>query len=280
MQIIETVNRMQETAVQQRTQGRLIALVVTNGSIHDGHLSLVKKAQEKADTVVVSIFVNPLEFGPSEDYDRYPRSREKDLERCQEAGADIVFIPTAKEMYPSGYSSKVTEESLAKGLCGISRPSYFRGTCTAYVKLFNVIRPDLLVMGLRDAQLVAVIRKLICDLNFPIDVEVGPVVRDADGLAISARNTYLNDFQRKDAVILYQALSEGQKLVDNGIRNIDRVLAEVIHHITQCRRLRVIHVSAVDPETMEPRREIVLGQTLIIAAVWCDEVRLLDCLSL
>ena len=135
-------------------------------------------------------------------------------------------------------------------------------------------------MGQRDAQLVAVIRKLITDLNFPVDVEAGPVVRADDGLALGARNSYLNDFQRCDAVILCKALNEGQKLVDNGIRNVDRVLAEVIHHITQCRRLRVIHVSAVDPETMEPRREIVMGKTLVVAAAWCDEVRLLDCLSL
>lgn len=280
MQIIETVNRMQETAVQQRTQGRLIALVMTSGAIHEGHLSLVRKAQEQADTVVVSIFVNPLEFGPNEDYDRYPRSREKDLELCEAAGVDIVFIPTAKEVYPKAYSSKVTEERFSAGLCGVSRPNYFRGACTVCVKFFNVIRPDLLVMGQRDSQLVAVVRKLIADLNFPIDVEVGEVVRAEDGIALSARNSYLNDFQRRDAVILYQALSEGKKLVDNGIRNIDRVLAEVIHHITQCRRLRVIHVSAVDPATMEPRREIIIGETVVIAAVWCDEVRLLDCLSL
>lgn len=280
MQIIETVNRMQETAVQQRTQGRLISLVVTSGAIHDGHLSLVKKAQEQADTVVVSIFVNPLEFGPNEDFDRYPRTREKDLERCEAAGVDIVFIPTAKEMYPEGFSSMITEGTFSKGLCGVSRPSYFRGACTSYVKFFNVIRPDLLVMGQKDAQLVAVIRKLSSDLNFPINVEVGPVVRDDDGLALSGRNSYLDDFQRRDAIILHKALNEGQKLVDGGIRNIDRVLAEVIHHITQCRRLRVIHVSAVEPDTMVPRREIVMGSTLVVAAVWCDEVRLLDCLSL
>jgi pantoate--beta-alanine ligase len=280
MQIIETVNRMQETAVQQRTQGRLIALVPTSGAIHEGLLSLVKQAQEKADTVVVSIFVNPLEFGPNEDFDRFPRSRENDLEACEKAGVDMVFIPTAKEMYPAGYSTKVTEDSYAQGLCGISRPNYYRGVCTVYVKLFNVIRPDLLMMGLRDAQQVAVVRKLIADLNFPLSVEVGEVVRAADGLALNARNAYLNEFQRRDATLLYTALSEGKRLVDSGINNVDRVLAEVIHHLSQSRRLRVIHVSAVDPETMQARREIIRGETLVIAAVWCDEVRLLDCLSL
>jgi len=278
MLVIETVNRMQETAVQQRTQGRLIGLVATSGTIHAGHLELVKRAQEKADTVVVSIFINPKEFGPNEDFDRFPRSREKDLEACEAAGVDIVFIPMAKEMYPAGYSSSVTEEKLSAGLCGISRPHYFRGACTEYTKLFNIIRPDLLVMGERDAQLVAVIRKLIADLNFPIDVEVGEVVREPDGLAMNARNHYLNEFQRRDATIIFKALSEGKRLIDNGINNVDRILAEVIHHISQCRRLRVIHVSAVHPETMVPVREIVPGETLVIAAVWCDEVRLLDTL--
>jgi pantoate--beta-alanine ligase len=280
MQVIETVNRMQETAVQQRSQGRLIGLVATSGAIHQGHLALVKQAQEKADIVVVSIFVNPREFGPNEDFDRYPRSREKDLAACEGAGVDMVFIPTTKEMYPPDYSSAVHEDRLGAGLCGISRPHYFRGSCTVYTKLFNVIRPDFLVMGERDAQLVAVIRKLIRDLNFPIDIEVGSVVREPDGLAMNARNQYLSEFQRRDAVLIFKALSEGKQLVDKGITNVDRVLAEVIHHISQCRRLRVIHVSAVDPETMEPRRQIELGETLVIAAVWCDEVRLIDCVRL
>lgn len=277
MIVIETVNRMQETAVQQRSQGRLIALVATSGSIHAGHLDMVKRAQDKADTVVVSVFVNPREFGPNEDFDRYPRSREKDLAACEAAGVDLVFIPTTKEMYPSGYSTTVTEDRLAAAMCGISRPHYFRGACTVYTKLFNIIRPDLIVMGERDGQLVAVIRKLIADLNFPVDLEVGPVIREVDGVAMSARNKYLVDFQRRDAALIYKALSEGRQLVDNGITNVDRVLAEVIHHISQCRRLRVIHVSAVDPITMEPRRQIEIGETLVIASVWCDEVRLLDC---
>lgn len=276
MQVIESVHRMQETAVQQRTQGRLIALVATSGAIHAGHLRLIERARERADTVVVSIFVNPREFGPNEDYDRFPRSREHDLKACEEAGVDIVFIPGAKAMYPAGFSTTITENRLSQGLCGFSRPHYFGGACTAFVKLFNVIRPDELVMGRRDAQLVAVVRKMIEDLGFPIDVIVEDIVREPDGLAVNARNAYLNEFQRRDAVLLHQALQEGVNLVKSGITNVDRVLAEVTHHITQCRRLRVIYVSAVHPETMKPQREIVAGETLVITAVWCDEVRLLD----
>lgn len=276
MQIIESVLSMQELAVQLRTQGRLIGLVATSGALHDGHLSLVKKAQEQADTVVLSIFVNPREFGPNEDLSRYPRSREADLERAREAGVDVVFIPTENEMYPPRYSTTISEERRTQGLCSISRPHYFRGACTIYAKLFNLVRPDLVVMGRRDPQLVAVIRKMADDLHFPVDIEVGEIVREPDGLAMSARNSYLNEFQRRDASALYAALSEGKRLVDNGIRNVDRVLAEVTHHLSQVRRLRVIYVAAVDPETMESRREIVLGETLIVTAVWCDEVRLID----
>ena len=276
MQIIETVHHMQETAVRLRTQGRLIGLVATSGALHEGHLALVRQAQEQADQVVVSIFVNPKEFGPNEDFQRYPRQREKDLALLESAGGDIAFISSEKEMYPLGYSTSITEDRRANGLCSISRPHYFRGSCTVYAKLFNVVRPDLVVMGRRDAQLVSVIRKMVADLHFPVEIEVGEIVREPDGLAMSARNTYLNEFQRRDATMVHRALCEGKRLVTSGINNIDRVLAEVTHHLSQSRRLRVIYVAAVDPDTMEPRREVIPGETLIIASVWCDEVRLLD----
>ncbi len=276
MQIIETVHHMQETAVRLRSQGRLIGLVATGGAIHEGHLSLIRQAQEQADQVVVSIFVNPREFGPNEDLLRYPRQREKDLQTLEAAGVDIVFIPPESEIYPKHYSTSVAEDRRATGLCSVSRPHYFKGACTVYAIYFNVIRPDLVVMGRRDAQLVSVIRKMVEDLHFPVEIEVGETVREPDGLPMSARNSYLNEFQRRDAATVYRSLCEGKKLVDSGILNIDRILAEVTHHLSQSRRLRVIYVSAVDPETMEMRREVVPGQTLIITSVWCDEVRLLD----
>jgi len=276
MQVIESVNSMQETAVRLRTQGKLIGLVATSGSIHAGHLSLIEKAKESADVVVVSVFVNEKEFGPSEDFKRYPHDREGDLVALEAAGVDIAFVPAPSEIYPDMFSSKVMESVRGAELCGITRPHYFSGACTLYVKLFNVVRPDQVVMGRKDIQLASVIRKLVEDLSFPVEVVTGGVVRDPDGMAVSGRNRYLNDFQRRDAVAINGALGEGQKLIDNGIRNVDRVLAEVTHHITQLRRLRVIYVAAVDVETMKPMREIELGRTLIMTAVWCDEVRLTD----
>lgn len=276
MHIIESVNHMQEMAVRLRSQGQLIGMVATNGALHEGHLSLVRQAQEQADKVVVSTFVNPMEFGPNEDFQQYPRQREQDIAACEAAGVDILFIPPESEMYPPHYSTTVAEEKRSRGLCSISRPHYFKGVCTLYAKLFNLIRPDLTVMGRKDSQLVAVIRKMVADLHFPTEIVVGETVREPDGLAMSARNVYLNEFQRRDAVVVHQALCEGRKLVENGVLNVDRVLAEVTHHISQHRRLRIIYVAAAQIETMEAIREIVPGETLIVTAVWCDEIRLLD----
>ncbi len=276
MQIIESVNDMQSQSVALRSQGKLIALVATRGSLHAGHLQLIELAKKEADRVVVSIFVNAREFGPNEDASTHPRAREADLAVCREAGVDAVFIPDAASMYPPGYSTTVEELRRSAGMCGVSRPHYFKGACTVYAKLSNIVRPDSLVMGWRDAQLAAVVRKMIEDLNFPVDVIMADIVRAEDGLALCARNALFNDFQRRDAPILYQGLQKGYGLVRAGISNVDRVLAEITHHISQCRRLRLIHVSAVDRETMEPMREIVPGKTLLTAAVWCDEVRLID----
>lgn len=277
MQIIEEPNRMQETAIRLRSEGKLIALVSTSGALHPGHAALVNRARSEADIVVLSAIVNPKEFGPNEDYQRYPRTSAEDAAFCEEHGVDILFRPAPKALYPQGFSSSVDEESISTHLCGISRPHYFKGVCTLHVKLFNLVRPDNLVLGRRDAQKAAVLRKLVEELDFPISVCVEETVRDTDGLPFNARNSYLNEFQRADVATVYKALREGKKLVEQGITNVDRVLAEVTHHIAQVRRLRVIYVAAVDPETMEPvRAEVVPGRTLVLTAVWCDEVRLID----
>jgi pantoate--beta-alanine ligase len=267
---------MQSLAMRLRTEGKLIGFVPTSGFLHEGHCGLIRMAREEADIVVVSSFVNSRQFGPSEDYRRYPRDRDRDINTCREQNVDIVFIPREEEIYPSHYSTTVQEDKLSAGMCGISRPHYFRGVATMAVKLFNIVRPDIVVLGMKDPQHAAVIKRLVENLHFPIDIRLAPIVREPDGLAISARNEYLNDFQRKDAVMLYKALCKGKELIDGGITNIDRVLAEIIHHLSIPRRLRVIYVNAVDFESMEPTREIIKDRTLIAAAVWCDEVRLID----
>jgi len=277
MQIIEDPNIMQERAMRLRTEGKLIALVATSGALHEGHKALIRRARKEADIVVLSAFVNPLEFGPNEDFKRYPRTSAEDGDFSEEEGVDVLFRPSAKAIFPEGFSISVNEEGISLGLCGISRPHYFKGVCSLHTILFNLVRPDHLVLGQRDAQKVAVLTKLVEELRFPMTVFVEPTVRAEDGLALNARNNYLNEFQRADAATIYRALQEGKKLVDQGILNVDRVMAEVTHTITQMRRLRVIYVAAVDPETMEPvRPEVIPGKTLLITAVWCDEVRLVD----
>jgi pantoate--beta-alanine ligase len=277
MQIIEDPNKMQETAIGLRSSGKLIALVPTSGALHRGHAALIQRAKEEADLVIVSAIVNPLEFGPNEDYQRYPRNSSGDEQFCEREGVDILFRPSPKELFPDDFSTTVSETSISETLCGVSRPNYFPGVCTLHVLLFNLVRPDHVVLGMRDAQKASVIGKLIEELHFPITLFVEEVVREDDGLPFNARNAYLNDFQRRDAATLHKALCEGKKLVDQGITNVDRVLAEVTHHISQVRRLRVIYVAAVSPDNMEPvRNSVIPGKTLIVTAVWCDEVRLID----
>lgn len=277
MQVLEDPNKMQELAMRLRTEGKLIALVSTSGALHEGHAELIRRARGEADVVVVSAIVNPLEFGPSEDFQRYPRSSAEDADFCEAEEVDILFRPQPKHLYPEGFSFSVTEDTISKGLCGISRPHYFNGVCTLHAMLFNVVRPDHLILGQRDAQKVAVLRKMTEELRYPVTLVVVPTARNADGLPFNARNAYMNEFQRTDAAAVYMALLEGKKLVDQGIRNVDRVMAEVTHHISLVRRLRLIYVAAVHPETMQPvRPEIKAGETLLITAAWCDEVRLVD----
>ncbi len=280
MQKISSINEMQSHAISLRSNGCLIGLVPTMGCLHEGHLSLIDIAREKADKVIVSIFVNPAQFGANEDFDRYPRVLAEDLELCREKGVDIVFNPESAEIYPEGYSTYVEEEQVSAGLCGVSRPNHFRGVATVCLKLFNITRPDFAVFGQKDAQQCAVVRKMASDLNLPIEVLVGPTLRDADGLATSSRNRYLTPTQRSDALTIPKALGEGKKLVEQGVRNVDRVVAEVIHHLSQCRRIRVLYVQVVDNETMEPAREIEPGRHSIVLAAWVDQTRLIDNIAL
>lgn len=276
MQIIRGTGEMRSQSDALRREGRRIVLVPTMGSLHEGHLSLIRIAREHGDVVVVSIFVNPTQFGPNEDYNKYPRDAERDLELCRQEQVDIVFMPEASSIYSKSFSTFIDEGELGKGLCGISRPHHFRGVCTIVAKLFNLVGPHVAVFGQKDAQQHAILRKMVKDLDFPVEMVIGPIVREADGLAMSSRNRYLQGAQRVDALTIYKALSEAQRMVKEGQRNVDRVLAEITHILSSCRRIRVIYVAIVHPDTMQPMKEIVLGQTLICVAVWVDEVRLID----
>lgn len=276
MQTITRVAEMQSLAEDLRSRSQLIGLVPTMGALHEGHLSLIRQAAERSDSVVVSIFVNPTQFGPSEDFSKYPRTLERDLELCAAAGADIVFAPSNEEVYPKGYSTYVVEEAVAKPLEGVSRPHHFRGVTTVVAKLFNIVRPDMAFFGQKDAQQVAVIMKMVRDLHFPVDIVVGETVREEGGLAMSSRNRYLSTGQREEALAISQALRQAQDMVARSERRSDRLIAEATHILSQKRRVRVIYVAVVDRLTMEPLREVVPGQAVMAIAAWVDEVRLID----
>jgi pantoate--beta-alanine ligase len=267
---------MQSHAIGLRSSGRLIGLVPTMGCLHEGHLSLIDIAKEKTDKVIVSIFVNPTQFGPSEDYEKYPRELQNDLEKCRERGVDIVFNPTVEVMFPRGYSTYVKEEELSAGLCGVSRPYHFRGVTTVCLKLFNLTRPDIAVFGQKDAQQCAVVKKMVADLNVPTEVVVGPTLRDTDGLATSSRNMYLSSSQREEALSISKALKVAKGMVESGTRSVDRLVAEVTHHLSMHRRIRVIYVNVVDRETMELARTVEPGRQLLCVAAWADQTRLID----
>jgi len=280
MQKVTSVTEMRTLAEELRSKGQIIGLVPTMGALHDGHCSLIKQAAEQADTVVVSIFVNPAQFGPSEDFAKYPRDLESDLKRCEEAGADIVFAPPVEEIYPKGYSTFITEEFVGKPLEGVSRPSHFRGVTTVVAILFNIVRPDLAVFGQKDAQQVAVIRKMVQDLQFTVDIVVAPTLRDQDGLALSSRNRYLSANQRQESLAISEALRYAKGMVEKNELRSDRLIAEATHILGQKRRIRVIYIAVVDRNTMEAMRETVPGQSLMCIAVWVDEVRLIDNIAL
>jgi pantoate--beta-alanine ligase len=276
MEKVETVSKMRALAARLKSRKGGLSLVPTMGALHAGHEALIGAAVAAGGPVVVSIFANPLSFGSNENFAQYPRSLEADLALCDRLGAGAAFIPPVEEIYPRGFSTHVTEERVSKPLCGISRPTHFRGVSTLVAKLLNIVGPDRLYLGQKDAQHVAVLRKLAADLNYSVEVVVIPTVREADGLAAAVRNGALTPGQRKDATAISQALSRVKEMVDAGTLSSDRLVAEATHILGQHRRIRVIHASIVDPDTMETMREVVPGRTLISIAAWLDEVRLTD----
>ncbi|MCI0436910.1 MAG: pantoate--beta-alanine ligase, partial [Gemmatimonadetes bacterium] len=253
-----------------------VAFVPTSGALHAGHAALIALAETRAPIVVVSVFPNPLAFGSSENYAGYPRSPEADARLCESLTVSVLFRPPIEEMFPRGYSTFVTEEVVSKPLCGVSRPAHFRGVTTGLAKLFNIVRPDVLVLGQRDAQQVAVVRKMIADLCCEVEVAVAPTVREADGLAITVRNRDLTAGQRQEALVIHAVLQRSRQMVQQGVRSPDRIIAEVTHLLGERRQVRMIYVSIVDPNTMEAMREVVPGRSLLAIAAWVGEVRLID----
>ena len=279
MEIIRTIPLMQSKSRQIRCEGKTIGFVPTMGYLHEGHLSLIRIARKRADVVVVSIFVNPTQFGPNEDYDRYPRDFERDRKLCEKEGVDIIFAPSVEEMYPPDDLKNRTyvdiDGKMTKVLCGKYRPGHFRGVMTVVAKLFNIVQPDFAVFGQKDGQQLAVIRKMVKDLNFPIEIVAGPTVREPDGLAMSSRNEYLSPEERKVAPAIYKALVLGKTMIENGERDAKKVVAAVREFLENSGPFKVQYVEIVDADTMEILDQI-CGRVMIATAVFLGNTRLID----
>ena len=275
MEIIRTVADMKARAAAWKAEGLSIGLVPTMGSLHEGHESLMDAAREASDRVVVSVFVNPIQFGPGEDYEAYPRDLERDARICERHGVDVVFHPEVDDMYAPAHNTFVVMETLTDSLCGASRPGHFRGVCTVVSKLFNIVTPDKAFFGQKDAQQLAIIRRMVLDLSMGIEIVGCPIIREADGLAKSSRNTYLSAEERKAALVLSRAVKLGQELVRNGEKNADAIVNAMRALIEQEPLARIDYVSAVDGLTMLPVHEINGGE-LIAMAVYIGKTRLID----
>lgn len=276
MQIANTVKEVREAVRAWRKEGLTVGLVPTMGYLHDGHESLVRESVRECDRTVVSVFVNPTQFGPGEDLETYPRDFARDTAILERAGCDLVFHPEASEMYPEGAATFIEILSdMPKQLCGKTRPIHFRGVCTVVGKLFNIVQPDKAFFGEKDAQQLAIIKKMVKDLFFDLEVVGCPIVREADGLSMSSRNTYLNPEERKAALVLSRAVKAGKDLADSGERNTDVILTQMISIVRAEPLARIDYISAVDGVTMEPV-DWINGPVLFAMAVYIGKTRLID----
>ena len=276
MTIIETACAMQQAALALRAQGKRIGFVPTMGNLHEGHLSLVRIARRHADVVVVSLFVNPAQFGPTEDFAAYPRTFAADRALCEQEGVDLLFFPPVAEMYPPGASVSLVENSLSDTLCGASRPGHFNGVCTVVATLFNLVLPHVAVFGEKDAQQLRIIRRMVRDLRFPVEIVPGPTLREPDGLARSSRNQYLTPAQRPQAACLRRALDEAERLFAAGERDPQKIAAALRSLIAQAPDARLDYAAIVDDETLQPLAGPISRPALAALAVWVGKPRLID----
>ena len=275
MEIIRTVADMKARAAAWKAEGLSIGLVPTMGSLHEGHESLMDAAREASDRVVVSVFVNPIQFGPGEDYEAYPRDLERDARICERHGVDVVFRPEVDDMYAPAHNTFVVMETLTDSLCGASRPGHFRGVCTVVTKLFNIVQPHRAFFGQKDAQQLAIIKRMVADLNMNVTVVGCPIVREADGLAKSSRNAYLSAEERQAALVLSRAVFAGKEAVEAGERDA-AVLKALMSGIIEAEPLaRIDYVEVVDGATMQPT-DAIGAMALIAMAVYIGNTRLID----
>ena len=275
MKLLKTIDEMRAFRTATRQSGKRVGLVPTMGALHQGHSSLVRAAREKSDLVAVSIFVNPTQFGPNEDFAKYPRDLESDSRLLDREHVDVIFAPSVDDMYPAGAITWVTVEGMSDRLCGKSRPGHFRGVTTIVSKLFHIIEPDAAFFGQKDAAQVAIIRRMVSDLNMPVSIEVCPIIREPDGLALSSRNAYLNPAQRKSALALHRSLQRAQKLLKNGERDSATLIAAAKQEFANEPSVRLDYFEIVDPNSLESVPSI-SKRALIAVAAFVGNTRLID----
>jgi len=266
MKIIHSCAEMRGYSLAARRAGLSLGLVPTMGALHDGHLSLLKTAARHCDNTVMSIFVNPTQFGPQEDFDRYPRRIERDSELAEAAGCGCLFAPSVEDMYPEGYDTYVNVENITDALCGANRTGHFRGVATVVLKLLNIVSPDIAVFGAKDAQQVIVVRRMVRDLHLPVLIIAAPTVREPDGLAMSSRNSYLSSNERAEAPIIYKALTEAQKLYNSGENIAESIKNRIVSILAQSRLLKPEYVEIVDTVRVKPIGKI---KVPVLAAAAC-----------
>ena len=275
LKICTTIHEMRATSRAARRAGKRLGFVPTMGALHEGHLSLVRAARASSEVVAASIFVNPTQFGPNEDLAKYPRSFERDCEMLEHEGVQLLFAPSVEEMYAGGAVTWVTVEGLSEKLDGRSRPGHFRGVATVVAKLFHAVEPDAAFFGQKDAAQIAVIRRMIRDLNLPVEIVVCPIVREADGLAMSSRNAYLDAEQRKQALVLHRSLLRVKKLVEAGERSAFNLLKVGREEIARENSVRLDYFEIVDPDTLDPVEDVSEG-ALVAVAAYVGSTRLID----
>lgn len=275
MNLVKTINEVRQVVKQWKKEGKTVGFVPTMGYLHEGHASLIEKSVRENDKTVVSVFVNPMQFGPKEDLASYPRDIDRDCTLCEKMGADLVFNPEPEEMYDDGFCSYVDMSILTEELCGLSRPVHFRGVQTVVTKLFNIVTPDRAYFGQKDAQQLAIIKRMVKDLNMDIEIVGCPIIREADGLAKSSRNTYLNAEQRQAALILSKSLAKGKALIENGERDAAKVIKEITDNINSEPLAEIDYVKIVDALTMQCVERIE-NEILCAIAVKIGTTRLID----
>jgi len=280
-EIVRTIDEMKQISRKAREEGKVICLVPTMGYFHEGHLSLMRRARQECDLVVVSLFVNPIQFGPQDDFRSYPRDEKRDAEMAEKEGMDVLFIPSVSEMYPEGYSTYVEVQRLTEGLCGRFRPGHFRGVTTVVLKLFNIVNPHKAYFGEKDYQQLKVIEKMARDLNLDVEIVPCPTVREEDGLAMSSRNSYLSEEERRSATVIYKALIEAKRLYENGERDAKKLESKAREILMSEKLVRKIdYVEVVHPETLEELEIVGEDGAVLAVAVWIGRARLIDNIKL